>query len=130
MRVAAGACTRLSTGVNIADVSAGRHLYRKEKGVATSISDGYSCLSTLGGFPHSYHHSISHIFGQIFISCYCLANTYGLGNGKEAIINLFPHKVDDVLAFGTTGARLEALDCLAAVQNNCLFCLTPLPVRI
>ena len=123
MRVAAGACTRLSTGVTSQLVAT----YREEgKGVATYLHLGWLQLSVyVGGFQHSYHHSISHIFGQISISCYCLANTFGLGNGKEAIINLFPHKVDDVLALGTTGAQLEALDCLAAAQNNCLFCLTP-----
>ena len=56
---------------------------------------------------------------NIQISCYFLANSSAQGSGK------FPHKVDDVLALGTTGARLEALDCLAAAPNNWMFCLTP-----
>ena len=56
----------------------------------------------------------AYIWTNIHILLLCLANTYGLGNGKETVINLFPHKLDDVLAFGTTGARFEALDCLAA----------------
>ena len=94
MRVAAGACTRLNIGVNIAKV--GRHIPPSQMASAVFVG-GLGVSTFLSPL------NLTFVGTNIQISCYFLANSSAQGSSK------FPQKVDDVLeeGEGTAGRDLN-----------------------